>query len=70
MKMPFGKYKGEEISGIDPGYLVWVITNVGTLHPAIRAEIEDSLGSRGYSSSQGYGTSQAPPPPPRPTARA
>ena len=38
MKMPFGKYKGEEVSDIPLDYLKWVEENV-SLTPDLRSEI-------------------------------
>jgi hypothetical protein len=43
--MPFGKYRGQELSEIDDSrYLLWVLDNVESLSPTLRKAIEQHLG--------------------------
>lgn len=46
-KMPFGKYKGQEIADIDDqDYLVWVLSNIDVREP-LKSEIVDHLSNLG-----------------------
>ena len=44
MKMPFGRHKGKEVSGIPPDYLEWVSTNL-TISGELADEIYQVLGT-------------------------
>lgn len=46
MKLPFGKYKGQEISNTPTDYLRWVITLGYPSNSELKKEIEDELISR------------------------
>lgn len=41
--MPFGKHKNRELEDIPADYLLWVLDNVETLSPTLRAEINRVL---------------------------
>jgi hypothetical protein len=46
MKMPFGKYRGEDledIASVDPGYLRWALANVEFRSPALKRAIREAL---------------------------
>lgn len=45
MKMPFGKYKGQDLEDIPDGYLQWVAENVTTHAPLVK-EAEAQLTMR------------------------
>jgi hypothetical protein len=42
--MPFGKFKGENVSDIEDGYLAWCLDNVVDLAPTLRKAMEQQLG--------------------------
>jgi uncharacterized protein (DUF3820 family) len=42
MKMPFGKYKGQDLDDLPEGYLQWIAENVEG-HAALVQEAEDQL---------------------------
>jgi hypothetical protein len=44
MRMPFGKFKGEDVSDIEDGYLAWCLDNVDSLSPTLRRAMEQQLG--------------------------
>ena len=44
--MPFGKWKGKPIDQIDPKYLRWVLKEVKTLDPDLKASINAVLSGR------------------------
>lgn len=51
MEMPFGKYRGQELSDVPGDYLVWVLENVDmSKRPTLRAAIEQRLGLTGMAS--------------------
>ena len=41
MPMPFGKYKGQEISAIPDEYLLWLIANIPLREPLLSAIVEE-----------------------------
>jgi hypothetical protein len=44
MPMPFGKYKGQEISAIPDEYLLWLIANIPLREPLLGAIVEEMTG--------------------------
>jgi uncharacterized protein (DUF3820 family) len=46
MKMPFGKYKDQEVEDIPSYYLEWILTNVPNLTPSLQQEMENQLNAR------------------------
>jgi hypothetical protein len=42
----FGKYRGQPINGVPSGYLCWVLDNVVSLDPYLRARIKAELADR------------------------
>jgi len=42
MRMPFGKFKGQEVADLEVGYLEWLKTNVN-LYGALQDEVEKAL---------------------------
>jgi uncharacterized protein (DUF3820 family) len=44
MKMPFGKYKGEDLEDVPTGYLLWLLENGENLSSALIEEIENQIG--------------------------
>ena len=60
MRMPFGKYRGQDLAALPDAYLLWVSANVPLREPLWSA-ITDEMALRGYE--------ELPPPPvplPRP----
>lgn len=43
MKMPFGKYKGRELSSVPADYVSWALDNCD-LSPPLRAALESRIG--------------------------
>ena len=54
MRMPFGKYKGQDLAALPDEYLLWVIANVPLREP-LGSAITDEMALRGYE--------ELPPPP-------
>lgn len=53
MKMPFGKYKGEDLEDLPTSYLLWVAENVGG-YSALVKEVEAQLAMRdGHGANRG-----------------
>ena len=46
MKMPFGKFKGEDICDLETSYLKWIEENIDRLDPNLRAEINHEIERR------------------------
>lgn len=48
MKMPFGKFKNEELDDIPTSYLTWLLTEteVDKTNPALAAECQNQLDAR------------------------
>lgn len=42
MKMPFGRYKGEDMEDLPTSYLYWLAENLES-HPQIQQEAENQL---------------------------
>ncbi len=62
MRMPWGKYEGQELSDIaesDNGYLLWVLEKADRAGPVLKSEIRRILGVGEPK------TCSPPPPPPR-----
>jgi hypothetical protein len=41
MSMPFGKYKGQEISAIPDEYLLWLVSNIPLREPLLSDVVEE-----------------------------
>jgi uncharacterized protein (DUF3820 family) len=54
MRMPFGKYKGQDLDALPDEYLLWVIANIPLREP-LGSAISEEVGLRGYE--------ELPPPP-------
>lgn len=52
MKMPFGKYKGEDLEDLPTDYIDWLLTECDLL-PDLEAELENQLKLR-----KGHGVSR------------
>lgn len=50
MKMPFGKYKGQDVEDIPTAYLLWLLGEGDNLPAALMEELENQLKLR-----EGYG---------------
>lgn len=61
MKMPFGKYKGDDLDDILDDYLQWVLDNCDIESETLLRAIEIRMGLRARS-----GPTRSPPPPPPP----
>lgn len=46
MKMPFGKYKGQEVEDIPSGYLLYILENGTDLPTSLINEMESQLAMR------------------------
>lgn len=66
MKMPFGKYKDQDLDDIPEDYLVWVLDNC-EIRPTLRRAIEVVLGLE-VGSPPGPKRPTSPPTPPPPTS--
>ena len=60
MRMPFGKYKGQNLAALPDEYLLWVSANIPLREPLWSA-ITDEMALRGYEE-----LPPPPAPPPRP----
>jgi hypothetical protein len=58
MRMPFGKYAGQELEGLPTSYLLWVFRTRRTLPPGVRQAVWRILDGRGFA-----GPALADPPP-------
>lgn len=58
MRMPFGKYKGQDLAALPDDYLRWVIANIPLREPLWSALTEEMA-------RRGYEALPAPPAPPR-----
>jgi uncharacterized protein (DUF3820 family) len=47
MRMPFGKYKGQDLAALPDAYLLWVIANVPLREP-LGSAITEEMALRGY----------------------
>jgi hypothetical protein len=47
MRMTFGKHKGQLVSALPTGYLLWLLREVHDLSPWLRAHAEQTLRDRG-----------------------
>jgi uncharacterized protein (DUF3820 family) len=47
MRMPFGKYKGQNLAALPDEYLLWVLANVALRDP-LGSAITDEMARRGY----------------------
>lgn len=74
MRMPFGKYRGQELSEVPESYLCWVLDNCERIGPTLRQAIEGVLGVESaeppYRPAEAtFGGRTTPPrPPPKPPA--
>ncbi len=50
MSMPFGKYKGQEISAIPDEYLLWLVSNIPLREPLLSDVVEELTSHSRYSS--------------------
>jgi uncharacterized protein (DUF3820 family) len=48
MKMPYGKYKNNEIDDIPTSYLIWMLTNtnINQQYPSVAEEMQNQLDAR------------------------
>ena len=60
MRMPFGKYKGQDLDALPDEYLLWVIANIPLREP-LGSAISEEMALRGYEE-----LPPPPVPPPRP----
>jgi uncharacterized protein (DUF3820 family) len=47
MRMPFGKYKGQDLDALPDEYLLWVIANIPLREP-LGSAITEEMALRGY----------------------
>ena len=66
MKMPFGKYRGEDVADVPEDYLAWVIENCELRSEAIADAIEARLAGTYQRGARRHERAASPPPPPRP----
>lgn len=45
MKMPWGKYKGEEVEDLPTDYIQWLLTNTSPV-PSLESELQAQLDAR------------------------
>jgi hypothetical protein len=67
VRMPFGKYKGEQIHDLPDDYLYWILENIEDLSDRLLNAICEALGEdpADYQPS----THRPPPPPPKPPSK-
>lgn len=46
MKMPFGRYKDQEIEDVPTGYLMWALENMDGLSYQVQEEMQNQLNAR------------------------
>jgi hypothetical protein len=46
MRMPFGKYKGQDITALPDEYLLWLLANIALRDPLLSA-VEEAVDARG-----------------------
>lgn len=46
MKMPFGKYKGQDVEDVPTGYLLWLLENGNNVPISLIKEMENQLNLR------------------------
>lgn len=68
MLMPFGKYKGQDLTLVPDEYLLWLITNIPLREPLWNAVTEE-MTTRGYEELPPP-PSPPPSPPPRPLKKS
>ena len=65
MLMPFGKYKGQDLSALPDEYLLWLSANIPLRDP-LRSAVAKEITERGWEPP----TPPPPSPPPRPSQQA
>lgn len=46
VKMPFGKYKGQNVEDLPTDYIEWCLENIERLSPSLQKEMENQLKGR------------------------
>ena len=64
MRMPFGRFKGQDLEDIEDGYLLWCLTNIQDMNPFLREAIRARLGLDGNGNRKKAENRPPPPPPP------